>query len=301
MLPNGWGNKVSNRDDSFDLAVIGGGINGAGIAFDASGRGARVLLLEKGDLASGTSGASTKLIHGGLRYLEHYEFSLVREALQEREVLWRMAPHAIRPLRLVLPVRGGKRPAWLLRAGLFLYDHIGGRRLLPPTRTIWLANHPSGDALREGGRAFEYSDGWADDSRLVVLDARGAAQRGATVLPRHKLTRAVRKGDYWLLTAGGRSFEARALVNAAGPGIAEAAARNRAEPAEGRTRQAATWAGEGVVPLAGQPHARPSPAEAEGEGGCLRQISHAWLTPTRRRAGKGMPYRTAGSFAGCEG
>ncbi len=207
--------------DFFDLAVIGGGINGAGIAFDASGRGARVLLLEKGDLASGTSSASTKLIHGGLRYLEHREFRLVREALVEREVLWRLAPHAIRPIRLVLPVRGGTRPAWLLRAGLFVYDHLGGRRLLPPTRTIRLSHHPAGAALRHGGLAFEYSDGWCDDSRLVVLNARGAAQRGATIRPRHPLTRAVREGDSWRLTAGGRSFRAQALVNAAGPGVAE--------------------------------------------------------------------------------
>jgi glycerol-3-phosphate dehydrogenase len=210
---------VNGSDQPYDLAVIGGGINGAGIAFDASGRGARVLLLEKGDLASGTSSASTKLIHGGLRYLEHYEFSLVREALKEREALWRMAPHAIRPLRLVLPVRGGQRPAWLLRAGLFIYDHLGGRRLLPPTQTIRLATHPAGAVLRQSGLAFEYSDGWADDSRLVVLNARGAALRGATILPRHPLTKAVRAGDLWQLSAGGRSFAARALVNAAGPGV----------------------------------------------------------------------------------
>ncbi|GAA4008484.1 glycerol-3-phosphate dehydrogenase [Sphingomonas humi] len=203
----------------YDLAVIGGGINGAGIAFDAAGRGARVLLLEKGDLASGTSSASTKLIHGGLRYLEHYEFALVREALKERETLWRMAPHAIRPLRLVLPVSGGQRPALLLRAGLFLYDHMGGRRLLPATSTIRLGTHPAGAALQKGGLAFEYSDGWADDSRLVVLNARGAAERGATVLTRHPLTSAVRGGDHWQLTAGGKQFSARALVNAAGPGV----------------------------------------------------------------------------------
>jgi len=210
---------VSKVDIIYDLAVVGGGINGAGIAFDAAGRGARVLLVEKGDLGSGTSSASTKLIHGGLRYLEHYEFALVREALAEREVLWRMAPHAIRPLRLILPVRGGQRPAWLLRAGLFVYDHLGGRRLLPPTRTVRLANHSAGKALRHGGLAFEYSDGWADDSRLVILNARGAAKRGATILPRHSLTRAVREGDHWLVTAGGKTFAARALINAAGPGV----------------------------------------------------------------------------------
>jgi glycerol-3-phosphate dehydrogenase len=212
---------VSESGDQFDLAVVGGGINGAGIAFDAAGRGARVLLLEKGDLASGTSSASTKLIHGGLRYLEHYEFALVREALAEREVLWGMAPHAIQPMRLVLPVRGGTRPAWLLRAGLFVYDHLGGRRLLPPTRTISLGSNEAGEPLKHKGLAFEYSDGWCDDSRLVLLNARGAALRGATILPRHPLTKAERSGDRWTLTAGGKQFTARALVNAAGPSVAE--------------------------------------------------------------------------------
>lgn len=211
---------MTEASDLFDVAVIGGGINGAGIAFDAAGRGARVLLLEKGDLASGTSSASTKLIHGGLRYLEHYEFALVREALAERERLWRMAPHAIQPMRLVLPVRGGTRPAWLLRAGLFVYDQLGGRKLLPATRTIRLEKDEAGEALKQGGLAFEYSDGWCDDSRLVVLNARGASQRGATILPRHPLTRAERAGDHWLLTAGGKDFRAKALVNAAGPGVA---------------------------------------------------------------------------------
>lgn len=212
---------MSESSNQYDVAVVGGGINGAGIAFDAAGRGARVLLLEKDDLASGTSSASTKLIHGGLRYLEHYEFRLVREALAEREVLWRMAPHAIQPMRLVLPVRGGTRPAWLLRAGLFVYDHIGGRRLLPPTRTFSLRSDEAGEPLKQKGLAFEYSDGWCDDSRLVVLNARGAAQRGATILPRHPLTRAERSGDQWLLTAGGKHFRARALINAAGPGVAD--------------------------------------------------------------------------------
>jgi len=212
---------VSEADGIFDLAVIGGGINGAGIAFDAAGRGARVLLLERGDLASGTSSASTKLIHGGLRYLEHYEFGLVRDALAERERLWRMAPHCIQPLRFVLPLSQTQRPAWMIRAGLFLYDHLGARQLLPPTRTIKLSSHPAGPALRDDtGRAFEYSDGWCDDSRLVVLNARGAAGRGATILPRHELTRAERDGEGWRLTAGGRSFHARAMANAAGPAVA---------------------------------------------------------------------------------
>ena len=212
---------MSKADGIFDLAVIGGGINGAGIAFDAAGRGARVLLLERGDLASGTSSASTKLIHGGLRYLEYYEFALVREALAERERLWRMAPHCIQPLRFVLPLSQTQRPAWMIRAGLFLYDHLGARKLLPPTRTVRLSDHPAGAALRDGhGRAFEYSDGWCDDSRLVVLNARGAAERGATILPRHELTRAERVGKGWRLSAGARDFQASSVVNAAGPGVA---------------------------------------------------------------------------------
>ena len=137
-------------ESMFDLAVIGGGINGTGIARDAAGRGARVVLIEAGDLACGTSSASTKLIHGGLRYLEHYEFALVREALAEREALWAIAPHIIHPMRFVLPHVHGLRPRWLLRLGLFLYDHIGGRRKLPPTRTVDLAKHPAGAPLRPG-------------------------------------------------------------------------------------------------------------------------------------------------------
>ena len=132
----------------FDLAVIGGGINGAGIARDAAGRGAKVVLLERGDLARGTSSASTKLIHGGLRYLEHYEFALVRESLIERERLWAIAPHIIWPLRFILPHQKGIRPAWLVRLGLFLYDHIGGRKLLPPTKTIDMQSDVSGTPLK---------------------------------------------------------------------------------------------------------------------------------------------------------
>ncbi|MDZ4277089.1 MAG: FAD-dependent oxidoreductase, partial [Erythrobacter sp.] len=135
-------------EQTYDLAVIGGGVNGAGIARDAAGRGARVLLLERGDLAEGTSSSSTKLIHGGLRYLEHYEFALVRESLSEREVLWGIAPHIIWPLRFILPHRPGLRPRWLLRLGLFLYDHIGGRKHLPPTQSVKLANHPAGAPLK---------------------------------------------------------------------------------------------------------------------------------------------------------
>src|ERR1051325_748115 len=152
----------------YDLAIIGGGTNGGGIARGAAGRGLSVLLVEKSDLAGATSSASTKLIHGGLRYLEYYEFRLVREALMEREVLLRAAPHIIRPLRFVLPHHKGLRPAWLLRLGLLLYDHLGGRKLLPPTRTLDLSTDPAGKPLKKGEyrRAFEYSDCWVEDARL---------------------------------------------------------------------------------------------------------------------------------------
>ena len=216
---------MSITDVPFDLAIIGGGINGCGIARDAAGRGARVLLLEQGDLASGTSSASTKLIHGGLRYLEHYEFGLVRESLQERERLWRIAPHIIRPLRFVLPHRSGLRPRWLLRAGLWVYDHLGGRHLMPGTRSVDLRHHPAGAALEPGFvRGWEYSDGWVDDSRLVILNARDAANRGATILTRHRVIGAARVADCWRLDVeradGSRAnFHARALVNAAGPAV----------------------------------------------------------------------------------
>ena len=171
----------------YDLAVIGGGINGCGIARDAAGRGASVILFEQNDLASATSSASTKLIHGGLRYLEHYEFRLVREALIEREVLWAIAPHIIWPLRFVLPHHAGLRPAWLLRLGLFLYDHLGGRKLLPATRTLDLAPRRGRQPAQGRGRAtaFEYSDCWVEDARLVVLNAADAAERGAAIQHPH--------------------------------------------------------------------------------------------------------------------
>jgi glycerol-3-phosphate dehydrogenase len=212
-------------DASFDLAIIGGGVNGCGIARDAAGRGASVVLFEQSDLASGTSSASTKLIHGGLRYLEHYEFRLVREALMEREVLWRLAPHIIWPLRFVLPHHAGLRPAWLLRIGLFLYDHLGGRRLLPPTRSLDLRTDPAGAPLKEGFRsAFEYSDCWVEDSRLVVLNARDAADRGASIRTRTRVISAERGADGWRVDAqredGTReSVRAKVLVNAAGPWV----------------------------------------------------------------------------------
>ncbi|MCL9981701.1 MAG: glycerol-3-phosphate dehydrogenase [Erythrobacter sp.] len=220
----------------FDIAVIGGGVNGAGIARDAAGRGASVLLLERGDLAEGTSSNSTKLIHGGLRYLEHYEFSLVREALTEREVLWGIAPHIIWPLRFILPHRPGLRPRWLLRLGLFLYDHLGGRKYLPAAQSVDLTRHPAGAPLKpEYTRAFAYSDGWVDDARLVVLNVRDAANRGADVRTRCEVTALRREGDHWRIEAGGETFSARAIVNAAGPRVLDLLGR-AGEPASQRIR-----------------------------------------------------------------
>jgi glycerol-3-phosphate dehydrogenase len=204
----------------YDIAIIGGGVNGCGIARDAAGRGAHVLLLEKGDLASGTSSASTKLIHGGLRYLEHYEFGLVRESLSERERLWAIAPHIIGPMRFVLPHVKGLRPRWLLRLGLFLYDHIGGRKVLPATRSINLHSHEAGKPLKPGfGPAFVYSDGWVDDARLVILNARDAADRGATIRTRTPVERIERIGNEWHIHSGAERFRAKAIVNAAGPSV----------------------------------------------------------------------------------
>jgi glycerol-3-phosphate dehydrogenase len=205
----------------FDLAIVGGGINGVGIARDAAGRGLRVLLLEQNDLASGTSSASTKLIHGGLRYLEHGWLRLVREALIEREVMLRMAPHLIRPMRFVLPSEPGRRPAWMLRLGLFVYDHLGGRQILPPARALDLANDPLGAPLNgRYQRGFEYSDCFADDARLVVLTAVDAAERGTVIRTRTRCIKAER-GAVWRLmleTRGRRDLAtARVLVNATGP------------------------------------------------------------------------------------
>lgn len=206
--------------EMYDVAVIGGGINGCGIARDAAGRGARVLLLEAGDLASGTSSASSKLIHGGLRYLEHYEFGLVRESLGERETLWSIAPHIVWPLRFVLPHVKGLRPRWLLRLGLFLYDHIGKRKLLPASHSIQLDQHPAGAPLKpEFTHGFVYSDCWVDDARLVVLNARDAANRGAEVHTRCPVTKLTRENDHWRIEAGDQSFRSRAIVNAAGPAV----------------------------------------------------------------------------------
>lgn len=215
-----------------DIAIIGGGINGCGIARDAAGRGLSVLLAEKGDLASGTSSASTKLIHGGLRYLEHYGFRLVRESLKEREVLLSMAPHIIRPLRFVLPHHRGLRSALLIRAGLFVYDHLGGRRSLPQSTSVDLSRAPAGRPLKAGFmRGFEYSDCWVDDARLVVLSAMDAAARGAQICVRTEVISACRIDDHWQInlrnTVSGRqkTVKARALVNATGAWMADTTAQ----------------------------------------------------------------------------
>ncbi len=229
-----------------DLFIIGGGINGCGIARDAVGRGLSVTLAEKGDLAQGTSSASTKLFHGGLRYLEYFEFHLVREALEERETLLVAMPHISWPMRFVLPYHPdmrfegdtptgrllsfvlpwmkGRRPAWLIRLGLFLYDTLGGRKILPATRSLDLATDPAGRALQPKFRkAYEYSDCWVQDSRLVALNARDAAIRGAQVLVQSRVTSATREGDLWRIEVtgpqGASTHHARALVNAGGPWV----------------------------------------------------------------------------------
>lgn len=235
--------------DMCDLLVIGGGINGAGIARDAAGRGLSVVVAEMNDLASGTSSASTKLFHGGLRYLEYFEFRLVREALIEREVLLRAMPHIAWPMRFVLPYHAdmrfegqtptsrvlnvvmpwmrGRRPAWLIRLGLFLYDNLGGREILPGTRRVDLRTGPEGAPLDSRYEtAFEYSDCWIEDSRLVALNARDAAERGAKVLTRTRVTCAARASDFWTVTLEGpdgtvREVRARMLVNAGGPWVGQ--------------------------------------------------------------------------------
>jgi glycerol-3-phosphate dehydrogenase len=210
-----------------DVLVVGGGINGTGIARDASGRGLSVVLCEKDDLAAHTSSASTKLIHGGLRYLEYYEFGLVRKALAEREVLLRAAPHLIAPLSFVMPHDEGQRPAWMIRAGLFLYDHLAKRELLPGSRTVDLRKHETGVPLKpQFVRGFMYSDGWVDDARLVVVNALDAAEKGATILTRTACISAERRGERWdavLRSDDGRQVhvDARCLVNAAGPWVTQ--------------------------------------------------------------------------------
>jgi glycerol-3-phosphate dehydrogenase len=208
----------------FDLAVIGGGINGAGLARDAAGRGLKVVLVEQGDLGGATSSASTKLIHGGLRYLEQFEFRLVAEALAEREVLLGIAPHVVWPLEFVLPHEPHLRPRWMIRAGLFLYDRLGGRTTLARSRGVELRPDGYGAGLQgQFRRGFVYADCWVDDARLVVLNARGAAEKGARILTRTRCVGGRRDGDRWRLrieTAGmSGELEARALVNAAGPWV----------------------------------------------------------------------------------
>ncbi|WP_397541984.1 glycerol-3-phosphate dehydrogenase [Roseovarius salis] len=242
--------RGTHKDDACDLFVIGGGINGCGIARDAAGRGLSVTLAEMGDLASATSSSSTKLFHGGLRYLEYFEFRLVREALIERETLLRAMPHISWPLRFVLPWHKemrfesgtptsrvletlmpwmrGRRPAWLIRLGLLLYDTLGGRKILPGTKSLDLRGTPEGAPLKPKFKhAYEYSDCWVEDSRLVVLNARHAAEMGAEILPRTKVVEARREGDLWAVTLeerdGGRRMTryARALVNAGGPWVGD--------------------------------------------------------------------------------
>ena len=206
----------------YDLLVIGGGINGTGIARDAAGRGLKVLLVERDDLASHTSSSSTKLIHGGLRYLEMYEFRLVRESLAEREKLLDIAPHLIRPMRFVMPLAKGMRPAWLIRLGLLLYDRIGGRSRLPRSFGVRLAGTKWGAGLKPIERGFVYSDGWVDDARLVVLNALDAKERGATIRTRTAFLGARRQADHWSARLGdGSVVTARAIVNTAGPWVGQ--------------------------------------------------------------------------------
>ncbi|MFG6449369.1 glycerol-3-phosphate dehydrogenase [Roseateles sp. BYS180W] len=225
----------------WDVLVVGGGINGVGICRDLAGRGWKVLLAEASDLAAQTSSSSTKLIHGGLRYLEHYEFALVRKALQEREVLLKSAPHLMWPLRFVLPHDPSMRPAWMIRAGLFLYDHLARREVLPGSRSVVLAGSALGQPLKPSyRRGFVYSDGWVDDARLVLANAMDALERGAELLTRSPVTAVQRQtaaqGGGWLATLqtpqGPRQVHARALVNAAGP-WAESFLREVARPAQG--------------------------------------------------------------------
>ncbi|MDH6168285.1 glycerol-3-phosphate dehydrogenase [Variovorax boronicumulans] len=220
-----------------DVLIVGGGINGCGIARDLAGRGWRVVLCEKDDLASHTSSSSTKLIHGGLRYLEYYEFSLVRKALQEREVLLKSAPHIMWPLRFVMPHDPSMRPAWMIRIGLFMYDHLARREVLPGSRSVDLRKHAAGKPLKDQyKRGFVYSDGWVDDARLVLLNALDAQARGAEVLTRTRCTHAQRDADGWTATLEGpqgtRTVRARAVVNAAGP-WAESFLRGVAQSAKG--------------------------------------------------------------------
>lgn len=221
--PNSTASPQPAHSQDCDVLVVGGGINGTGIARDLAGRGWRVVLVERDDLGAHTSSASSKLIHGGLRYLEYYEFAMVRKSLLEREVLLRSAPHIIRPLRLVMPHEPSMRPVWLIRLGLFLYDHLARREVLPGSEGVDLRRHVAGVALQERyTRGFVYSDGWVDDARLVVLNAVDARERGARIHTRTACVKAQRGAEGWTATlqaADGqqRKLTARVLVNAAGP------------------------------------------------------------------------------------
>ncbi len=247
-----------------DIFIIGGGINGCGIARDAAGRGLKVRLAEMNDLASATSSASTKLFHGGLRYLEYFEFRLVREALIEREVLLSAMPHISWPMRFVLPYHkdmrfesqtptsrllarlmpwmAGRRPQWLIRLGLFLYDHLGGRQILPATSVLDLRAAPEGAALQDKfANAYEYSDCWVEDSRLVALNARDAAERGAVILPRHKVVSARRVDGIWQINTQARDGQihvhhARILINAAGPWVSDVIGQKLGQNSKGSVR-----------------------------------------------------------------
>ena len=218
---------MASKSNAFDLLVVGAGINGTGVARDAAGRGLRVLLCEQHDLASHTSSASTKLIHGGLRYLEYYDFGLVRKSLHEREIILAAAPHIVWPMRFVLPHDKHLRPALMIRAGLFLYDHLAKRRILPDSETIDLRRHPAGEPLdARYKKGFVYSDGWVDDARLVTLTALDAAEHGAEVLTRTRCVSLTRSRDQWIATLAPsgkrrRTVTARAAVNATGPWVAE--------------------------------------------------------------------------------
>jgi glycerol-3-phosphate dehydrogenase len=223
--------------DRFDLLVIGGGINGAAIARDAAIREAKVLLVEKDDLAAHTSSASSKLVHGGLRYLETYQFRLVREALAEREILLRTAPHIVRPLRFVLPHCPALRPRWMIRAGLLLYDLFSIRGSLPRSRKVRRRDSALHAPLKERRRILSYWDAWVDDSRLTILNAVAAAENGAEIAVGTEFLSARREGEVWRAElSGGRRVEARAIVNAAGPWVAEVLGRRLAETSESRVR-----------------------------------------------------------------
>tara|TARA_B100000959_G_scaffold277433_1_gene333981 strand:- start:74 stop:1612 length:1539 start_codon:yes stop_codon:yes gene_type:complete len=217
----------SSSNQIYDLLIIGGGINGAGIARDAAGRGHSVCLCEMNDFASGTSSSSTKLIHGGLRYLENYQFRLVQKSLKEREVLLKMAPHIIKPMRFILPHSKKMRPAWLIRIGLAIYDHLGFRKILPGTSSVKFKSHTNNPLKEEFKYGFEYSDCWVDDSRLVILNLIDASNKGATVINYTKVTDVKNSNDFWSITtintATGKEkiLKARTVINAAGPWVDE--------------------------------------------------------------------------------